>query len=52
MTAKHPYTELTYELDKPTTTRKVIHLHGVDAVAALIDDLLTGLEPVHASVAP
>jgi hypothetical protein len=48
--SKHPYTELTYKLDKPTTTRKVIHLNEVDAVAALIDDLLTGLEPFYASV--
>lgn len=48
--SKYPYTELTYKLDKPTTTQKVIHLKEVDAVAALIDDLLTGLEPFYASV--
>ncbi|MGW4096550.1 MULTISPECIES: hypothetical protein [unclassified Mycobacterium] len=48
--SKHPYTELTYKLDKPTTTQKVIHLKEMDAVAALIDDLLTGLEPFYASV--
>ncbi|KRC60801.1 hypothetical protein ASE14_07460 [Agromyces sp. Root81] len=48
--SKHPYTELTYTLDKPTTTQKVIHLREVGAVAALIDDLLTGLEPFYAGV--
>lgn len=47
--SKHPYTELTYTLDKPTTTQKVIELKDVGAVAALIDDLLTGLEPLSVS---
>ncbi|MFJ9743664.1 hypothetical protein, partial [Streptomyces sp. NPDC101166] len=48
--SKHPYIELTYTLDKPTTTWKVIHLNEVDAVAALINDLLTGLEPFYVSL--
>lgn len=49
--SKHPYTELTYKLDKPTSTQKVIHLEDVGAVAAVIDDLLMGLEPFYAGVA-
>lgn len=48
--SRHPYTEVTYMLDRPTITHKVIHVKEAGAVSALIDDLLTGLEPYYASV--
>ena len=48
--SKRPYTDVTYMLDRPTTTHKVTHLKDAGAVSALINDLLTGFEPYYASV--